>query len=214
MLAAALIVAGIAVVDSLNPGTIAPALALSVSDKPARRILEFAVGFFVVNVAGGILLTFGLSFVPHPDDSVKHVGATVAGVALLIGAVALLVGRKRLTRPKPEITRERRVGGSATLFGGGIALAELPTAFPYFAAIAAIEAAHLSFVGNVLLIALFNVIFLAPVFGMALLIELVPSAWHSFVDPVRRWMSRHWPVVLAAVLAAGGAASLVYGLSS
>src|SRR4051812_23509761 len=107
MLGAALIVAGIAVVDSLNPGTIAPALVLAVSARPVRRILEFAAGFLVVNVAGGLLLTLGLSALPSPSDNLKHIAAVVAGAALLVGAVALVAVRRRLTRPKPRQSETR-----------------------------------------------------------------------------------------------------------
>ena len=214
MLGAAAIVAGIAIVDSLNPGTIAPALVLAVSERPVRRILEFAAGFFVVNVTGGLLLTLGLSALPSPSHDLKHVAGLVAGIALLAGAVALFAARRRLTRPKPEQAETRRRSGSALFFGAALALAELPTAFPYFAAIAAIGAADLSFAGQAALVVGFNLIFLLPVFVIAALIRLFPSTWESFITPIRRWMRAHWPVVLATVMGLGGTALLVYGLSS
>ena len=215
MLAAALIVLGIAVVDSLNPGTIAPALVLAVSARPVRRILEFAAGFFVVNVAGGVLIAAGLSALPSPSDSLKHISAVVAGAALLVAAVVLLRAHDRLTRPKPEKEKPVRVrSGSAVFLGAGLALAELPTAFPYFAAIAAIDAADINRVQEFALIAGFNVLFLTPVLVIAGLIAFFPNAWQRFIDPFRRWMRAHWPQVLAGIFAAGGAALLVYGLSS
>lgn len=214
MLAAALIVAGIAVVDSLNPGTIGPALVLAVSARPVRHILEFAVGFFVVNVAGGILLAAGLSALPTPSDNLKHMAAVVAGAALVVAAVVLLRAHDRLTRPKVEEKPVRVRSGSAVFLGAGLALAELPTAFPYFAAVAAIDAADLTRVQEFALIAGFNLLFLAPVLVIAGLIAFFPEAWQRFIDPVRRWMRAHWPQVLAAVFAVGGAALLVYGLSS
>jgi cytochrome c biogenesis protein CcdA len=212
VLAAALIVAGIAIVDSLNPGTIAPALVLAASAHPVRRILEFALGFFVVNVAGGILVLLGISLLPTPSDHLKHVAAVVAGAALVVAAVAVFVKRAQLTRPKPPKEARRRSSGSAIAFGAGLAFAELPTAFPYFAAVAAIRAADLSSAQEVALIVGFNVLFLLPLLLIALLLEFFPSAWERLITPFRRWMSAHWPQVLAAVLAAGGAALLVYGL--
>jgi cytochrome c biogenesis protein CcdA len=214
VLAAALIVAGIAVVDSLNPGTLAPALVLAVSAKPVRHILEFAAAFFVVNVAGGILIAAGLSALPSPSDHLRHVAAVIGGVALIVAAVVLLRLRKRLTRAKPDEKPPRRRSGSAVLLGGGLALAELPTAFPYFAALAAIDAADLSRAKELALIVLFNLLFLLPVLVIALLIAFFPDAWQRFIDPFRRWMRAHWPQVLASVFAVGGVALLVYGLSS
>jgi cytochrome c biogenesis protein CcdA len=219
MIGAAVIVAGIAIVDSLNPGTIGPALVLATSAHPVRAIFAFAAGFFAVNVAGGILLALGpghwlFSLLPDPSDGLKRWGAVAAGVALLAGAVFLLAARDRLGRPKPPAdpaTVARRRSGSALLLGGGLALVELPTAIPYFAALAAINAAHLSVAREVTLIVLFNVLFLAPVIVIALLIGFFPSAWEDFVQPVRRWLSAHWPRALAAVLAVGGVALIAFG---
>lgn len=212
MLAAAIIVAGIALVDSLNPATIGPALVLAASRHPVRRILEFAAAYFVVNVAAGIVLLLGISLLPNPSDQLKHGAGVVAGVALIAAAVALLVARERLRRPRPPKESRGRAARSAPLFGAGIALAELPTAFAYFAAVAAIRAADLSPVQEVALIVGFNLLFLLPVFLIAVVLEFFPSAWERFINPFRRWISRHWPHVLAAALAAGGVALLVYGL--
>jgi cytochrome c biogenesis protein CcdA len=212
MLAAAVIVAGIAIVDSLNPGTIGPALVLATSPHPLRGILAFAGGFFAVNVAGGILLALGpghwlFSLLPHPSDGLKDWGAIVAGVVLLVAAAVLRRRRTKVESGAPE----RRRSGSAPLLGAGLAAVELPTAFPYFAALAAINAAHLSLAREVTLIVLFNVLFLAPVIVIALLVAFFPSAWERFIEPVRRWMSAHWPRALAAVLAAGGVALIAIG---
>jgi cytochrome c biogenesis protein CcdA len=140
------------------------------------------------------------------------VAAVVAGIALIVAAVALFVARRRLTRPRPPKETKRRSSGSALFFGAGLAFAELPTAFPYFAAIAAIQAEDLSPVQEFVLVVGFNVLFLLPVFLIAMLIEFFPSTWERVINPFRRWMSAHWPVVLAAVLAGGGVALLVYGV--
>jgi cytochrome c biogenesis protein CcdA len=170
-----------------------------------------------VNVAGGILIAAGLSALPSPSDKLTHIAAEIAGVALIVGAAVLLRLHERLTRPKPEKEEKekpaRRRSGSAVLLGGGLALAELPTAFPYFAALAAIDAANLSRAKEFALIVGFNVLFLLPVLVIALLIAFFPEAWQRFIDPFRRWMRAHWPQVLAAVFAVGGLALLVYGLT-
>jgi cytochrome c biogenesis protein CcdA len=214
MLGAALIVAGIAIVDSLNPGTIGPALVLAASAHPVRSILAFAAGFLVVNVAAGILLALGpghwlFSLLPDPSEGLKHWGAVVVGVVLLAGALLLT---RRKPKADPGVPARRRAG-SAPLFGAGLAVVELPTAFPYFAALAAINAAHLSLPREVTLIVLFNVLFLAPVIVIALLIGFFPSEWERFIDPLRRWTSVHWPRLLAAVLTVGGVALTVFGVA-
>jgi cytochrome c biogenesis protein CcdA len=210
---ALLIVCGIAAVDMLNPGTIAPALVFAVSPHGRRRVLEFALGFFIVNAAGGILLVLGpakwlFDLIPHVGHDLARVLEIAGGVALLVVAALLLAFRERLvTRDHAEDPRTR--AGSAFIAGAGIAAAELPTAFPYFAAIAAIEAEHISLAEEVILIVVFNAIFLAPVVAIALLIHLFPA----MISSLQQWMSRHWPQVLAGIAAAAGVALIVVGVT-
>src|SRR3954471_17680373 len=165
MIGAALIVAGIAIVDSLNPGTIGPALVLAASAHPVRSILAFAAGFLIVNVAAGILVALGpghwlFSLLPDPSEGLKHWGAVVVGVVLLAGALLLT---RRKPKADPGVPARRRAG-SAPLFGAGLAVVELPTAFPYFAALAAINAANLSIAAGAIFVRLLHPLFLLPVF--------------------------------------------------
>jgi cytochrome c biogenesis protein CcdA len=212
-----LVVAGIAAVDSMNPATIGPALLFTMSAKPARHVLEFAAGFFLANLAGGILLVLGpgkwlLSLVPHPNAHAKYVMAVVGGVALLVLAAGLWLGRGRLARTQ-EAEQTRPRSGSGFVAGAAIALAELPTAFPYFAAIGVIAAADLAAPADVLLLLVFNVIFVAPVVGIAVVIGLAPGLRTSVLEPTRRWLMLHWPHLVAAVLAAASVALVAVGLA-
>jgi len=205
----------------LNPGTIGPALVLAVSSKPVARVLQFGLGMMLVNVLGGILLVLGpgkllFALIPDIGAHLKHVLEVVGGIALLIAAAVLLAFRRRLVeRDKDDEgeTAGRTRAGSAFLAGAGIAAAELPTAFPYFAAIAAIDAASVSVPGELFLVVLFNVIFLAPVFLIALVIGLFPEKRDSLIEPLRRWMSQHWPQLLAGILAVAGVVVLILGIS-
>ena len=78
LLATLLVVAGIAAVDSLNPTTIGPALLLTMSAKPVRHILEFAVGVFLVNLAGGELRRLPAAL----SNRLRGGGSHLAAVAL------------------------------------------------------------------------------------------------------------------------------------
>jgi cytochrome c biogenesis protein CcdA len=216
VLATLLVVAGIAAADSLNPTTIGPALLLTMSAKPVRHVLEFAAGVFIVNLTGGVLLVLGpgkwlLSLVPHPSAHTKHLLEIGAGIVLLVVASGLWAGRRRLTRPRPSEAQRVR-SGSAFVGGAGIALAELPTALPYFAAIGVIVAADLSSASDFLLLLVFNVIFVAPVVAIGVAIAIAPSLRKTVLEPVRRWLTLHWPELVAAVLAAAGVALLAVGL--
>ena len=90
MLALALLVVSIAVADSLNPGTIAPALYFATSAHPARKTLAFAAGVFAVNLVGGIALLLGpgrlvLGALPHPGADAKQLAELGLGAAALAG---------------------------------------------------------------------------------------------------------------------------------
>jgi cytochrome c biogenesis protein CcdA len=222
VLGALLIVAGIAAVDALNPGTIGPALVLAVSSKPVERILAFTVGFFAVNLAGGILLVLGpgkwlLSLFPSVSPRATHILEVAGGVALLVAAALLLAFHRRLVgRERGAAGPEVRVGsgsGAPFVAGAGLALAELPTAFPYFAAIAAIDAASVSLPSEILLLVVFNLIFLSPLIAIGIGLALFPSLRESFIEPFRRWMSLHWPHVLAGILSVAGVVLIALGLA-
>src|SRR5579884_826110 len=156
------LVVSIGLADSLNPTTIAPALYLASGDRPRARVTEFTIAVFAVYFVGGALIALGpgqllLSLVPTPDAEDRHVIEIIAGVAMLVVAAALWLGRGRLAdRELPQVRTERK---SSAILGATITAVELPTAFPYFAAIAAIVGSGLSPLKQLVLLVLFNVCF-------------------------------------------------------
>src|SRR5205085_522687 len=81
------------------------------------------------------------SLVPHLPRTVLYAVEVAAGAALLISAGLLWRNRERLcARGLPAANPKR---SSSVLLGATISAVELPTAFPYFAAIAAILASNL-----------------------------------------------------------------------
>src|SRR2546423_7215514 len=157
----------IGLVDSLNPTTIGPALYLAHADHPRRRVLEFTAAVFTVNLLGGDLIALGpgqllRSVLPHPHPTARHIGEIVAGVLLIIAAMFVWRSRERIAR---RGLPQARHGRSSVLLGAGIAVLELPTAFPYFAAIAAILGAGVSVLHEFVLLLIFNVCFVLPLIG-------------------------------------------------
>jgi cytochrome c biogenesis protein CcdA len=209
-----LIVVSIGLADSLNPSTVGPALYLATTRHARRQIAEFAIGVFAVNLIGGALIALGpgqllLTLVPRPSATAKHVTEVIVGAAIIIAAAVLWCRRRRLAaRRLPGLGGRTGTGFS---LGAGIALIELPTAFPYFAAIAAIVASGLAVTQQLVLLVLFNVAFILP----ALAILLVLVAFGTRADRVLRvasdWLQREWPVVLAALGLVVGAAILGLG---
>ncbi len=135
------IVISIGLADSLNPSTIAPALYLASGADARRTCLAVHAAVFLVYFLGGALIGLGpgqlvLSLVPKPDAATRHILEVVAGAILIAGGLVLWryrgrLGRKRLPTVDPE-------GRASWLLGATITAVELPTAFPYFGAIAAI----------------------------------------------------------------------------
>ena len=81
------VVISVGLADSLNPSTVGPALFLATGRNRLRRVAEFTLGVWVVNLAGGLLLMIGpgrllLDLVPHPRGTVRHIIEFVAGVIL------------------------------------------------------------------------------------------------------------------------------------
>ena len=141
------LVVSIGIADSLNPTTIAPALYLAAGDHAKRQVAQFTAAVFGVYLLGGLIIALGpgellLSLVPRPGRHLGYVLETVAGGAMLVAAAVLWGYRKRLARSEvPEINPH---GRSSAILGATITAVELPTAFPYFAAIAAVVGANVA----------------------------------------------------------------------
>jgi cytochrome c biogenesis protein CcdA len=210
MLALALLVVSIGIADSINPSTVAPALYLALGRHAVRSLLGFTAGVFGVYLAGGILLTLGPGrAIPHPGVELKHIVELALGGAMIIFAVALWLTRSQIARRLAG--EERRIRGSAALLGATIMAVELPTAFPYFAAIAAIVAAGHGPGTDILLLVLFNVAFVAPLLAITAVRARAGPRGEARLDALRLWLVRRAPVLLPVVLLAVAVALLLVG---
>ena len=208
------LVVSIAVVDSLNPATIAPALVLAGTPRPARGILSFAVGYFVVSVLGGlVVLGFGHSvvdLVPRPRPDVLHGIELVLGLAALVGAGVLWRGRHaigaRFARMQPRAQR------LSPLAGGALALIELPTAIPFFAAIAALSASSEPLTVQIALVVLFQVLFLLPVVAIAIGCAVAGRRSGGRLTRLHQLVVRHAGATLACLVLVAGVALVALGV--
>jgi cytochrome c biogenesis protein CcdA len=201
------VVGSIGLADSLNPSTIFPALYLASGTRARRDVLQFTLGVFAVYLLGGLVLAFGpgqllLSLVPHPGRTVSYSLEVAAGLAMLAAWFYLWTHRERLSRR--DMPTPGRAGRSSVLLGATIMAVELPTAFPYFAAIAAVVAADLSPVKQILLILLFNLCFVLPLLAIFALLELAGPRAKGLLARWRARLESRWPVVLAVLALIGG----------
>src|SRR5436305_4909981 len=199
--------------DSINPSTVGPALYLATVSRAVLRITQFTTGIFAVNFAAGVVLAIGpgrnlLDLVPNPKGTIRDVIELVAGVVLLSMAVALWRGRRKLARhPLPRGTG----GRSALVAGLSLAAAELPTAVPYFAVIGGIVGSNASLPEQILLVAIYNVCFVAPMLAIVGALLLMGQRASQLLDRGVAWLQRRWPVAMATLLLLVGGILTVLG---
>jgi cytochrome c biogenesis protein CcdA len=207
------LVVSIGLADSLNPTTIAPALYLATGDQPRSRVTQFTLGVFVVYLLGGTLIALGpgqllLSLVPKPDAEDRHVIEIVVGAAMLFAGALLWRHRHRLSdRQIPKIPE----GRSSAILGATITAVELPTAFPYFAVIAAIVGSGLDAPRQLVLLLLFNVCFVLPLAAIVGTLWVAGERAQPLLTKGRVFLQERWPVVLSALLMLAGVFIVLLG---
>jgi cytochrome c biogenesis protein CcdA len=175
MIALIALVVSIGAADALNPSTLAPALFFAIGPHARRDVAGFTLGVFAVSLAGGLALTFGpghalLRLASKPSPDTVHVIELVAGGAALPVAALLWHARAHVAA---RLARTRQASGrSAWVLGATIMAVELPTAVPYFAAIAAIVGSGHAGMTQVSLLLLYNAAFIAPLVLLLVVLAL------------------------------------------
>jgi cytochrome c biogenesis protein CcdA len=211
------LVISIGLADSLNPTTIAPALYLSSVENGRTKVIEFTLAVFAVYFGGGLIIALGpgqllLALIPHPGRHVAYILEVVAGVAMLTAAMFLWRHRHRLAERelKTDFVTE---GRSSAILGATITAVELPTAFPYFAAIAAIVGSDVDVLRQVFLLFLFNVCFVAPLLVIIAVLTFAGDDAERVLTIGRQKLEARWPVVLAGVALFAGVFVTLLGVT-
>jgi cytochrome c biogenesis protein CcdA len=210
------LVVSIGLADSLNPTTIAPALFLSLGEHARARVLRFTFGVFLVYLLGGLIVALGpgeilLSLIPRPDRRTRWILETIAGVAMLVAAAYVWRNRERLSQR--ELPEANVAGKSSALLGATITAVELPTAFPYFAAIAAIVGSGFGPVRQIVLLVIFNLCFIVPLLAIVVTLTLAGDDAKRVLGSIRNWLQTHWPKLLVAVGLIAGVFVTVLGVT-
>lgn len=206
----------IGLADSVSPSTSLTGLLLASGSNPRRSVLEFAAGVFAVFLLAGLILTLGpgsaiLALVPYPSATTRYVLETIAGVAMLL--VAAKLWRRRgspESRALASLDTTRR--GPAAM-GVAIGIVELPTAFPYFAAIAAIIGSGVDLASRVILVAVYCVCFVLPLLGIAVTITIAGAPAVERLVRARRWLATHWPMLLSRLALVAGVFVVTLGVT-
>ena len=210
------IVISIGLADSLNPTTIAPALYMAEGERAVGRVVEFTIGVFAVYLLGGLFIALGpgeliLDLVPRPSHAARHIIEIIAGVGMLVVAALLWAKRNELATREPQsITADKR---SSAILGATITAVELPTAFPYFAAIAAIVGSGYGVTRQITLIVLFNVCFILPLVAIAAVLAVAGDSAVELLSRARDGLRANWPKVLAIVGLLAGLLVILLGVT-
>lgn len=196
------VVVSIGLLDSVNPTTVAPALYLAAGKRGRRRVVEFTVAVFAVYLVGGIAIALGpgrlvLAALPHPSRLLEHILEVGVGAAMAAVAAFLWWRRHRLAKRMPLTPRPKRHGGA--ILGATITAAELPTAFPYFAAIALIVGSGADRPHQIALLTLFSICFVVPLLGIVALVTLAGDKAVRRLSTARTRLQAHWPAFLAGL---------------
>ena len=213
----ALAVVAIALPDALNPSLIVAAAYLTLGAHPVRRSLVFTITAFAVTLAGGLAIALGLgdlilSLLPKLSHTAKWDVITVVGVLVMCGGAVLWWRRDSLAGEPTDRHREPDEGSSAALMGAGIAGVELLTAFPYFAAIAMVLGSSVSAPSKISLLVLYNLVYVLPLVAIVVIRAVMGEKGAELLLPITTWLQTHWPIVVAPVAVAAGAAVTVFGI--
>jgi len=210
------IVISIGLADSLNPSTIGPALYMATGERGRGRVAEFTLAVFAVYFVGGAAIAVGAGqlirpLLPHPRHHIASIVEIAVGIAMIAGAALLWRHRQRLAhRDPPDFDPH---GRSSWVLGASITALELPTAFPYFAAIAAILGAGLGPVRDLVLLLVFNLCFVLPLLGIVATLTFAPESSERLLTTGRGFLQRHWPTVLAGMALLAGLFVVALGVT-
>ena len=214
MAALTLLVASIAIADSLNPSTVVPALWMA--STPSGHVVSFTLGVFLVYLAGGLVLLLGpgpalISALHHLGGTVEHAIEVALGVAVLAFAGWLWHARRsQSTTHLPHPARSRR---SAFTLGAAIMAVELPTAFVYFGAISAVLAFHQAVTVKVALVVAYNLLFVVPLLVIVAIRRIAGERAERWFARGREKVLGFGEVLLACVASAGGTALVIIGVA-
>ncbi len=209
-----LLVASVAVADSINPSTVVPAIWMA--GTPKARLGSFTAGVFATYFAGGLVLVLGpgpalISTLHHTQGTVEH--GVEAGVGVVVLALAVGLWRSRHSETAARLPRPGCSRSTAFALGAGIMAIELPTAFIYFGAISAVLASHGTAAADVSLLLVYNALFVAPLLAVLAIRRLAG-------ERAERWLASAWErligfaqLLVAGLTGSAGAALLIIGIT-
>jgi hypothetical protein len=209
-------IAGLALLDSLNPATIAGValILLSPQRRPVLAALAYVLGAYavVLSVGTAVLVSAGAAATAVSGGLVwiRRVAFAVAALALLVSAARRLRERRRGAVELPAWFSPWTAAPIGMLVTG----ADLPNAFPYLVAIERLVAAGVQTGVGILVLALYAVVYCLPCLVLLLIGTLHGEGVRHRLARVyerigrERTVPRSLPVAAGLALLAVGAAAV------
>jgi cytochrome c biogenesis protein CcdA len=213
-------IAGLAIVDSLNPSLFIAQFYLLTTPKPVPRILTYILGIFVAYLAGGLVILLGLREVIGRIATDTPPLLSI-GLQLVIG-LGLLFAALRISgapRPPEEAKKPRLLAPWFTFFFGMLVnLNELTTALPYFVALERMSAQGLETVSTIVVLVAYNIVFCLPLLAFLWLFMANRARFEVYIERFQAWMSRWMPrlikiicLVIGVLLTVNSAPYFIFG---
>jgi hypothetical protein len=153
----------LALVDSINPSAILVTLYLLSRERVAAQVLVYVAAIFMTYLALGAVMMLGFdALLPSlrtiGGGRLGLIGQGLIGLAMLLYAIRA----PATATPAPRGEPGARTCAALALLGVTVTTMELPTAVPYFGAIALLTTADLPMAGWLPLLVLYNAIFVLP----------------------------------------------------
>lgn len=212
----------IAVLDSVSivPLCIVVMVVLLAGPRPVVRSLSFIFAIFVVYLACGMLVLLGLESALHELRAYtvrlwQSPETEELILQIVIGIVLCAVGLRMAFRGR-KVAAKRVTGGMTTAqafaAGAGLTIVGLPGAVPYLAAIELVLREHLGLKREIVALAYYNAVFVAPLGALVVLHLALGERGRGALEQTRRLLDTWGQRVLVVLLVALGLLLIADGI--
>ena len=187
------IVLPILITDIINPVLLAAVIFSLGSKKPFLNSIFILLGWFLLYFAAGIAIALGLDAViellvnPRPVDFYIEI---VIGVLLLWLGLSMIF-KKKPKQKKPKYDEAASLTPLKAFWTGAlINIIGLPFALPYFAVIDQILKADLNWIPSLILLLIYNILYVLPFALMLLIRILFPERSNAIFGKINSVMER------------------------
>ncbi len=217
-----LVLVPIALLDSTSiiPLAIVFLLILLGGPNPLFRSAALLAGIFVAYLACGLLVMFGLRSVFDLINAYalkvwQNPSTVELLVQILIGIVLAVLGLRMALAPKQQAEKKEpaaMTAGQAFLAGAGMTIVGLPGAVPYLAAIDLILRSDLATGQAVMVLIVYNVVFISPLAAIAAVSLVLGDRSKRLLDSISGFFDTWGQRIVVGLMLVLGAVLILDGI--